>query len=169
MILAIAACSASAATYPEYLCTGNEYTDASLDDADYDDTWVGSDNDCPTGLTVGTQSDISSAYPGGEFSVSETQSTFAEIQSVSLHVHRAPGIKLSIRACRFTTCGNAASTGVDLDAELNLSNENAGDVPSGAVTLKVFVECEVAECPAYSGAALSNVVVTRLDDTAPIV
>lgn len=169
LILVVAACSASAATYSEYLCTGNVYTDAELDDTDTDDNWIGTSNDCPNGFSVRTQPDTTSAGPIGEFAVTESQSTFAVIQSVSLHVQRAPGIKLSIRACRFTTCGTATSTDLDLDADLTLSNENAGEIPDSAVTLKIYVECVEAVCPAYSGALVSNVVVTRRDDTAPFV
>lgn len=167
-----AAQTAVAAEYTEFTCTGYEFTDAYLWDTDWNDNWWssgGCDPDAgPPSYSIGTgAADSHLGDVSEDFTI---DSTYAEIKHASAIVTPVSddltGIEVSIQACRMSICSLPSTSTADEQGGLSLESE-ANNIPANASTFVVRAKCVIAVCPAGSSVRISNVEITRIDDTPP--
>ncbi|MBJ7354203.1 MAG: hypothetical protein JHC98_05205 [Thermoleophilaceae bacterium] len=174
IVTAFAAAPAGAAqhTFVETPCAGKDTDSPFWDYVGPDYLWF-QGFECPTGYTFYLGQDAQLGEAEGEFRLDTMN---AEIESLSARLVRSEdppsGIEVGIQVCRFSDCGElfTGSGGIDDPIEIVQDDSDADvEIPDGANRVVVRTRCLLLLCPAQSPVILSDLEITRGDDTPPFI
>jgi hypothetical protein len=160
-----AAGSANAALYVENTCTYNSDTNDTAWSNTSGEGWYIWPN-CPDGVALANIYDLHLGDPREE---SFLETTRGEIQSITAYLRHPGGVGVglegSVQVCRLTTCG-ASVTSTEEATPVELTRENL-QIPKDATRVVFRARCVIATCFVGEPVVLSDLVVTRNDDTPP--